>query len=182
MVVVLVLVAVVTGVALAWVQHITEAPKLAEQKRSLAIDISKVMGGGEVKETSVTNLTRKFEGKDYDFVVHEVADAKSGKPLGKAVESTTMGFGGDLKVLVGIDANGTVLGYAIRQTSETPGLGIKAADWFQKGGKGSIIGKNPSDKGFAVTKDGGYVDAITASTITSRAFLKAVKQASEAIK
>ena len=46
----------------------------------------------------------------------------------------------------------------------------------------SIIGKDPMDKGFAVSKDNGDIDGITASTITSRAFLKAVRQASEATK
>ena len=181
MVCVLVCVALLTGGLLAWVHHATEAPKLAEQKRSLAIDISNVMGGGEVKETAVRNLTKTFDGKECAFVVHEVADA-SGRPAGKAVESTTMGFGGDLTVLVGLDTQGRVLGYAIRQTSETPGLGIKAAEWFQKNGKGCIIGKDPTDTKFAVSKDGGDVDAITASTITSRAFLKAVRQAAEAVR
>ena len=181
MVVVLTCVALITGGLLAWVHHITEAPKLAEQQRSLAADISKVMGGTSVKETDVKNITKEFDGKTYNFVVHYVADA-NGSPLGKAVESTTMGFGGDLTVLVGLDQQGKVLGYAIRQTAETPGLGIKAAEWFQKDGKGSIIGKDPMDKGFAVSKDNGDIDGITASTITSRAFLKAVRQASEATK
>ena len=181
MVVVLTCVALITGGLLAWVHHITEAPKLAEQQRSLAADISKVMGGKSVKETDVKNITKEFDGKTYNFVVHYVADA-NGSPLGKAVESTTMGFGGDLTVLVGLDQQGKVLGYAIRQTAETPGLGIKAAEWFQKDGKGSIIGKNPMDKGFAASKDNGDIDGITASTITSRAFLKAVRQASEATK
>ena len=179
MVAVLPCVALITGGLLAWVHHIAEAPKLAEQQRSLAADISKVMGGGEVRETKVETVGKTFDGKDYEFVVHHVADSK-GMPVGKAVESTTMGFGGDLTVLVGLGADGCVLGYAIRQTSETPGLGIKAAEWFQKGGKGCIIGKNPMDGGFRVSKDGGDVDAITASTITSRAFLKAVQQAAEA--
>lgn len=180
MVVVLVAVALITGGLLAWVHHITEAPKLAEQQRSLAQDISRVMGGGDVKETGVKNVEKTFDGKPFEFVVHDVADG-NGNTLGKAVESTTMGFGGDLTVLVGFNAKGEVLGYAIRQTSETPGLGIKAAEWFQKGAKGDIIGKNPRQGKFSVSKDGGDVDAITASTITSRAFLKAVKQASEAI-
>ncbi len=181
MVVVLTCVALITGGLLAWVHHITEAPKLAEQQRSLAADISKVMGGKSVKETDVKNITKEFDGKTYNFVVHYVADA-NGSPLGKAVESTTMGFGGDLTVLVGLNQQGKVLGYAIRQTAETPGLGIKAAEWFQKDGKGSIIGKDPMDKGFAVSKDNGDIDCITASTITSKAFLKAVRQASEATK
>lgn len=181
MVGVLVCVALLTGGLLAWVHHVTETPKLAEQQRSLALDISRVMGAADVKETGVKNITKMMDGKQCEFVVHEVA-AADGKPLGRAVESTTMGFGGDLTVLVGLSADGSVLGYAIRQTSETPGLGIKAADWFQKGAKGDIIGKNPLQGKFAVSKDGGDVDAITASTITSRAFLKAVKQAAEAVK
>lgn len=179
MVIVLTCVALITGGLLAWVNHVTEAPKLAEQQRSLAADISKVMGGKTVKETDVKNITKEFDGKTYKFVVHYVA-LTNGTPLGKAVESTTMGFGGDLTVLVGLDLQGKVLGYAIRQTSETPGLGIKAEEWFQKDGKGSIIGKDPLSKSFAVSKDNGDIDGITASTITSRAFLKAVRQACEA--
>lgn len=173
-------VAIITGGLLAWVHHVTEAPKLAEQQRSLAVDISHVMGGMSVKETGVKTLSKSFDGKEYEFTVHDVAD-QSGHAIGKAVESTAMGFGGDLTVLVGLDNNGRVLGYAIRQTSETPGLGIKAAEWFQKGAKGDIIGMDPTSKGFKVSKDGGDVDAITASTITSRAFLKAVSQAAQAI-
>ena len=179
MVIVLTCVALITGDLLAWVNHVTEAPKLAEQQRSLAADISKVMGGKTVNETDVKNITKEFDGKIYEFVVHYVA-LTNGTPLGKAVESTTMGFGGDLTVLVGLDLQGKVLGYAIRQTSETPGLGIKAEEWFQKDGKGSIIGKDPLSKSFAVSKDNGDIDGITASTITSRAFLKAVRQACEA--
>ena len=72
------------------------------------------------------------------------------------------------------------MGYTILQHSETPGLGAKADTWFQKDGKGSIIGKTPKDGNLHVSKDdkgGNAVDAITASTITSRAFLKAINQA-----
>ena len=81
-------------------------------------------------------------------------------------------------MLVGFDAEGKVLGYTVLQHSETPGLGAKADKWFQKDGKGNIIGRDLSDgKPLVVDKDGGDVDAITASTITTRAFLKAVNQA-----
>lgn len=181
MVAVLTIVALLTGGLLAWVHHITEAPKLAEMQRSLAIDMSRVMGDCDVIETSTKTIHKTFDGKDNKFVVHYLSSPQ-GKKLGMAVESTTMGFGGKLCVLVGLDTEGKVLGYSIRQTSETPGLGIKAAEWFQKGAKGDIIGLNPTDEKFAVSKDGGEVDAITASTITSRAFLKAVRQAAEAVK
>ena len=61
--------------------------------------------------------------------------------------------------------------------AETPGLGSKAADWFKKGAKGDITGKNPGQSPLVVKNDGGDVDAITASTITSRAFLNAVNAA-----
>jgi electron transport complex protein RnfG len=88
-----------------------------------------------------------------------------------------LGFSDNIKVLVGFNPEGEILGYTILQSSETPGLGAKADKWFQEGQKGNIIGKNLSKETLAVKKDGGNIDAITASTITSRAFLKAVNQA-----
>ena len=79
-------------------------------------------------------------------------------------------------MLVGFNPAGEILGYTLLEHAETPGLGAKADTWFQKDGKASIIGKNPATP-LTVSKDGGDVDAITASTITSRAFLKAINQA-----
>ena len=87
-----------------------------------------------------------------------------------------------MKVLVGFDKEGNILGYSILETQETPGLGAKASEWFQKDGKGCIIGKNPSTTRMGVKKgDEGDIDAITASTITSRAFLNAVQAAYQAL-
>ena len=56
-----------------------------------------------------------------------------------------------------------------------PGLGAKADEWFQKGSKGEIVGKTAGQ--LATTKDNGEIDAITASTITTRSFLRAVNNA-----
>ena len=176
MVVVLVAVAVITGALLAWVNHVTEAPIKAQDEIALANGIKEVMCTDDLQVTADDEVKQEFEGKELTFIVHKTAD-KSGKFLGAAVESTTLGFGGDLKVLVGFDAEGKVLGYTILQAAETPGLGAKADKWFQKDGKGSIVGRQIADKPLAVNKDGGDIDAITASTITSRAFLKAVNQA-----
>ena len=120
------------------------------------------------------------KGKELTFVVYHTQNADK-QNLGAAVESTTGGFGGDLKVLVGFDPEGKVLGYTLLEHAETPGLGAKADKWFQKGEKGDIIGKNPKEP-LTVSKDGGQVDAITASTITSRAFLLAVNNAYSAYK
>ena len=176
MVGVLVGVALVTGVALALVNHITEGPKAEKATQTLNNGIKEVMGTDQLTVAEPETVTENIDGKDYEFVIHKATD-KDNKSLGAAVESKTLGFGGDLKILVGFDNDGNILGYTLLQHSETPGLGAKADTWFQKGQKGDIIGKSLKEKELTVSKDGGEVDAITASTITSRAFLKAVNQA-----
>ncbi len=177
MIIVLVAVAVVSGGLLAWVNNVTEAPIKEQDELALANGIKSVMGVDDLTVTANDEITKNIGGKDYTFIVHKTSDAQ-GNFLGAAVESTTMGFGGDLKVLVGFDGEGNILGYTILQHAETPGLGAKADKWFQKDGKGSIIGRHlDASTPLVVSKDGGDVDAITASTITSRAFLKAVNQA-----
>ena len=108
-----------------------------------------------------------------------ITDATFEETCEGAIEN---GFAGPITLLVGFDEAGSIKGYTILSTSETPGLGVKAATWFQKGEKGDIIGRNPGEKALQVSKDGGDVDAITASTITSRAFLKAVNNAYEVYK
>lgn len=180
MVVVLTLIAIVAGGILAYVNSMT-APQIAKiNEEKLNAGIKEVMGGGEVTVYSDTTFTSTINGKEKTFVVYQVNDAQ-GSPLGNAVQTSENGFGGNLKVLVGFDQSGTILGYTILEHSETPGLGAKAGLWFQKDGKGNIIGKNPGECNFTVSKDGGDVDAITASTITSRAFLLAIKNAYDEI-
>ncbi len=180
MVMVLTLIAIVAGGILAYVNSVTapQIEKINEEK--LNAGIKEVMGGGDVTVSSDTTLISTIEGKEKTFVVYQVNDGK-GEPLGNAIQTSENGFGGNLKVLVGFDKSGTILGYTILEHAETPGLGAKAGLWFQKDGKGNIIGKNPGQCKFEVSKDGGDVDAITASTITSRAFLKAIKNAYDEI-
>ena len=179
MTVVLTATAIVTGGLLAFVNDVTKEPIAEVNKQATTDGIVKVMGGNPNIKTDPDTITIKIGKDDKTFVVYNVTDDK-GNALGNAVESSTMGFGGELKVLTGFDAEGNILGYTILGHAETPGLGAKATDWFQKGGKGDIIGKNPAKNNMTVSKDGGEVDAITASTITSRAFLKAVNEAYEA--
>ncbi len=105
----------------------------------------------------------------------------NGELVGAAIETyDNNGYGGKLKIMVGLAKDGTVSDYSILETAETPGLGMKAEEWFRA--KGDIRGKNPETTKFSPTKDGGDIDAITASTITSRAFLTAVQKAYEAFK
>ena len=181
MVVVLVGVALITGSILAYVNHVTEEPIRQQAEKTLADGIKAVMGGVELTVAKDDTVRQTVSGKEIIFVIHETVGTDK-QPLGAAVESTTGGFGGDFKILVGFDNDGKILGYTILQHSETPGLGAKADKWFQKDGKGCVIGKNPATDNLTVKKDGGDVDAITASTITSRAFLLAVNQAYQAYK
>ena len=180
MVLVLTSVAVIMGGILAFVNHLTEGPISEQKAKALADGIKSVMGVDEITVSTTDTVRQNIAGKELTYVIYQTKDAK-GNDLGAAVESTTGGFGGDLKVLVGFYPEGKILGYTLLEHAETPGLGAKADKWFQKGEKGDIIGKSPIEP-LTVSKDGGQVDAITASTITSRAFLLAVNNAYNAYK
>ena len=181
MVLVLTGVAVIMGGILAFVNHLTEGPIAAQKEKALADGIKTVMVCNDLKVAKTDEVKQNDDkGKELTYTVYEIQDSK-GNDLGAAVESSTLGFGGTLKVLVGFDLEGKILGYTLLEHAETPGLGAKADKWFQKGQKGDIIGKDPQEP-LTVSKDGGQVDAITASTITSRAFLLAVNNAYKAYK
>ena len=181
MVLVLTGVAVIMGGILAFVNHLTEGPIAQQKEKALSDGIKAVMSSDNIQVAQTDTVCQNDnKGKEMTFIIYQVNDAQ-GQELGAAVESTSMGFGGDLKVLVGFAPDGKILGYTLLEHAETPGLGAKADKWFQKGEKGDIIGKTPAEP-LTVSKDGGQVDAITASTITSRAFLLAVNNAYNAYK
>ena len=94
---------------------------------------------------------------------------------GYAIISTTSGFGGALTLMVGVASDGTVHNTAVLSHSETPGLGAKCTT--DQHFISQFRGFDPSVKTLAVKKDGGDLDAITASTITSRAYALAVSNA-----
>lgn len=179
MTITLVGVAVVSALLLAIVNHITKGAIEAQAAIAAANGINKAMGNDNLTEIDLNSIIQyndDMEVTNY-YEVHKMADAR-GNYGGAAVETTAMGFNGNIKVIVGFDANGKVAGYTILGMSETPGLGAKVSSWFQADGKGSIIGKQmDTKKPLTLTKDGGDIDGITASTITSRAFLNAVNKA-----
>jgi electron transport complex protein RnfG len=122
----------------------------------------------------------KLQGFTDPFIVYPAT--VNGELVGAAIQTySNEGYGGFISIMVGLDKEGTVSNYTILSSGETPGLGQKAKDWFKaEGTKHDIRGKNPGKMKFKPTKDGGDIDAITASTITSRAFLKAVQSAYDA--
>ncbi len=89
------------------------------------------------------------------------------------------GYNGTIRLLVGIRADGTLLGVRVLSHHETPGLGdqieVERSDWIL-GFAGKSLG-NPPEKRWAVKKDGGAFDQFTGATITPRAVVKAVKRA-----
>ena len=168
MTIVLTLIAVIAGLALGYVNSVTEGPIKEIKAQQLAEGIKAVLSADEVTVEAPDTL-------ENGAVLYRT-------DKGVAVQATDPnGFGGKLTVLVGFDSEGSIQGYQILETSETPGLGAKAGQWFQKGQKGDIIGMSPVRNNMTVSKDGGEVDAITASTITSRAFLRCVNSAYEAL-
>lgn len=105
---------------------------------------------------------------------------QDGEIVGIAVEShDTNGFSGNITVMYGFNPSGDITGYAVMQHAETPGLGSKMEEWFRNPAH-SIIGLNAATSNLTVSKDGGDVDAITAATISSRAFLRALNLANQA--
>ena len=98
-----------------------------------------------------------------------------GNLVGYAIESSVVGFGGTLTLMVGVTPDRVVYNTSVLSQSETPGLGAKCNtdSRFMDQWRGF----NPSVKKLSVRKDGGDVDAITASTITSRAYTLAVENA-----
>lgn len=103
----------------------------------------------------------------------------AGAPAGVVMDILAPeGYGGSIRLLVGVDANGTVTGVrVVPPHPETPGLGdkidIRKSDWIR-----SFDGKSlgaPAEARWGVKKDGGDFDQFTGATITPRAVVQAVR-------
>ncbi len=139
-------------------------------------------------ETAMSEVLKKegqsikeFKADTVDGIVYNMAYDADGKCVGAAVKSfTNKGFSGKIELMVGLLADGTINKVSVLSQNETPGLG---ANMTNAKFKDQFNGKNPDD-GYKlqVKKDGGDVDAITAATISSRAFSDAVKTACDGFK
>ena len=95
-----------------------------------------------------------------------------GKIIGYCLESTSSGFGGDMTLMVGYDADATLRGVRVISHSETPGLGARVCD-NEEGALSEYAGKS----GNLVW--GQDIDGISGATISSKAVLNGVNQATE---
>lgn len=175
MAIVLTAVTIIAGALLGYVNDLTKGPIADANAKALSDAIAVVVPGFD---NQPTENPETIEVNGASYTIYKAT--KGGEFIGAAVRSTSNGFGGPLTILVGFDAEGNIIDYSLLSHAETPGLGSKADIWFKKDGKGSVIGMNPGKNPLSVSKDGGNIDAITASTITSRAFLAAVNNAYQA--
>ena len=162
MVICLFAICVVCSSLLAGVYALTKAPidAAAKAKNEAAIM--------EVLPTSAVTIEEErpvdFEGASYAY---NLAYDEQGNTVGCAINVAPVGFGGPIAIKVGFDVNGVIWNPKVLSQAETPGLGAKCVEpSFSEQFKGF----DPAAKKLAVKKDGGDVDAITASTITSRAY------------
>ena len=168
---------VLTGVCLlcsailGLVYAVTYDPIQEAAQKALEASIGQVLpDGGTLSDAKTATL----EGVSYEYYESCGAD---GSVAAYAVKSSVIGFGGPLTLMVGVLPDGTVNNTAVLECNETPGLGAKCQT------DASFMDQWKGYKGvFKVSKDGGDVDAITASTITSRAYTLAVENAVKLVK
>jgi len=171
MVLSLTLIALGAAVCLGFVYEFTKKPiELSNLKKKL--DAIKLV----VPEFSNNPNDEMFRLPTGDGDSLEVYPAKKGEDtVGYAVNTYSKnGFAGIIRLMAGFKPDGTLINIRVLEQKETPGLGTKMTD---PKFKDQFIDKNPAQFTLKVKKDGGQVDAITAATISSRAFCDAVQRA-----
>ncbi len=154
---------VVCSSLLAVVYALTKEPIDAAAKAKNEAAIKEVLPESAV--TIEEERTVEYEGQPYTY---NLAYDEVGEVVGCAINVAPVGFGGPVVIKVGFDRNGSIFNTKVLSQAETPGLGAKCVE---PGFAAQFRGFDPSEKKLAVKKDGGDVDAITASTITSRAYV-----------
>lgn len=173
MVIVLFTITLVASAAVGGVYMVTKEPIAQAKAAATRAALQQVLPTFDSTEESVVTV---------DELSIKVHKALNGSELvGYAVESLTKtGYSGEFNVMVGLTPSGELINVDILAHKETPGLGSKMAD------EGNVLisalqGKNLDTFALKLKKDGGEIDALTAATITSRAYLDAVGRASRAV-
>lgn len=172
MIIVLGGITLIAAVAVGGVSLLTKEPIEAAKQAKITGAIAEVMPGFD-NDPSTDKQTLNMDGRELTAYTAKQGDST----IGYAIETfTNKGFGGDIKLMVGITSDGMIKSISVLEQKETPGLGDKInkekSDFSLQ-----FDGKSPDTFKMEVKKDGGDVDAITASTISSRAFCDAVERA-----
>ena len=172
MVLVLFCITLISGACVGLVYNITKEPIAKAQAAAEKKALAEVLPEFDKVEKSV----HKADGLDIEVF----SATKGADTVGYAIKTATKnGFSGMIKMMVGFDIHGKILNVKVLEHSETPGLGSKMTiyDKPKKNPLLSLNGKEASKTKLMVEKDGGDIDALTAATITSRAYLDAVARA-----
>lgn len=166
----------VAGFSLAGIYNMTKEPieraKLAKKVAAL----NNVLPGFDTVISQEINLPGMAIPLVFNFAL------KDGDTVGIAIETYTMnGFSGLIRAMVGFKPDGTIIDIVHLEHKETPGLGDKI-DKKKSTWSNQFRDKHPDTFTLKVEKDGGDVDAITAATITSRAYTDAIQRAYSALK
>jgi electron transport complex protein RnfG len=170
---------VVTGVAalaLGGVYNLTKEP-IAIAKR---LKIERAIGEVLPEFDNIEEFKLLPEGGKDSLTFYKAT--KNSEPVGIAVRTyTDIGFSGRFWIMVGFTDGVVIAGTSVLEHKETPGLGDKM-DISKSGWSEQFKGKNLTEFRLKVKKDGGDVDAITAATISSRAFCDATQRAYNELK
>jgi len=172
MVVVLFVISIVSATSLGFVYELTKKPiedaKIKKQELAIA-QVVPAFDNKPMQEAEVVKIG------DSELVFFPAK--KAGKLVGVAVKTfSESGFSGRVDIMVGFKPDGTIINTSVLGHKETPGLGDKMSQSKSKWST-QFNEKDPKVFKLIVKKDGGEVDAITASTISSRAFCEAVNLA-----
>lgn len=181
----LLVICVAAGAALALVKNATDAPIRQARNAQQENAIKEVLPEFDELQTekkalekpSVQSRLHKQAGADSLVLYHAF---KNGEPVGTAVETfTDKGFGGEIRLMVGFLTDGSICRSRVLSHTETPGLGSKMTEpaFYRQ-----FEGKHPDRFRLQVKKDGGDVQAITAATISSRAYCDALNTACSTVK
>lgn len=178
MVLVLFTITLISAISVGGVYVVTIEPIAKAKAAKVEVALTGVLPKGELSNMPIDE-SKIIMIDDMAIIVYPAMC--DGNILGYAVETMTkIGYSGEFKLMVGFNAEMEIENIVVLQHKETPGLGSKIGD-----SKNVLLvsfqGKNPSNMKLSVTKDGGEVDAITASTITSRAYVDAVSRAHKAV-
>jgi Na+-translocating ferredoxin:NAD+ oxidoreductase subunit G len=170
----LVLVTGIAALALGGIYNITKGPIEAAKLRKQQEAIKAVLPPFHSLETRLYKSAREADSLQFNLAYDE-----GGQLVGVAVNTfTNRGFSGNIKVMVGFLPDGTISNTSVLEHKETPGLGDKMQQnksaWSLQ-----FNGIHPASVDLRMTKDGGQIDAITAATITARAFSDAIQRAYE---
>ena len=171
LVVVLTGICIVAGISLAKVYDITKEP-IAEQRRIArmkAVNAVLPAHDNDPDQNKIQIPWEKEKGKEETILIYK--GLQNGQISGVSFEMANMGFGGELKVMMGLTIDGTIQAIEITKMAETPGLGAKILEpKFKK----QFEGKSLQNCGFKLKKDGGDLDQVTGATISPRAVVDAI--------